>query len=239
VICEKDKEEAVFLQEKFPEAKFHDDLFTANPDKIPDHDLFCAGFPCQSFSMAGKRTGFKDTRGTVFFEILRILKRKRPKIILLENVKGLLSAQDGYCFFRILECLGELGYFIQWQVLNSFWWLPQSRERVFIIGINRKECFKKILPIRESINWDYSKEEGRFIAASYIPTLTKAYQGLGFAQPLIKDSFGIRRLTERECERFQGFPDDWTISLKKRYSALGNAVSVPVISAVIRAIFNA
>jgi len=115
---------------------------------IPDHDLLTAGFPCQTFSTQGKRLGFKDTRGTLFFDVARIIKAKRPKYILLENVKGLLSHDKGKTFKVIVSTLTELGYDIQWQMLNSkYFGVPQSRERVYIIGYFRGKGEQKILPL--------------------------------------------------------------------------------------------
>jgi len=86
------------------------DIRTVEASEIPDHDLLCAGYPCQSFSIAGKRRGFEDTRGTLFFEICRIAKVKRPKLLLLENVKGLLSHDKGKTFYTTIKSLDELGY---------------------------------------------------------------------------------------------------------------------------------
>ncbi len=117
-------------------------------DEIPDHDLLCGGFPCQSFSVAGKRGGFNDTRGTLFFEIARIVKEKRPKYILLENVKGLLSHDKGRTFKIILSTLTELHYDVQTMVLNSKnFGVPQNRERVFIVGHTRGVPRPKVFPI--------------------------------------------------------------------------------------------
>jgi DNA (cytosine-5)-methyltransferase 1 len=119
--------------------------------EFPDFDLLCAGFPCQAFSIAGKRKGFGDTRGTLFFEVARILEIKRPAYILLENVKGLLNHEKGKTFSKILQTLDELGYEVQWMVLNSkFFGIPQNRERVFIIGNLRGQPRPEILPIRKS-----------------------------------------------------------------------------------------
>ena len=112
--------------------------------------MLCGGFPCQAFSIAGKRRGFEDIRGTMFFEVARILKVKRPKIVFLENVKGLLNHNKGETFRVILQTLDELGYEVQWMVLNSkFFGVPQNRERVFIIGNLRGERRPEILPFRE------------------------------------------------------------------------------------------
>ncbi len=131
------------------------DIRTVDAKDIPDHDLLCGGFPCQSFSIAGKRRGFDDTRGTLFFEIARILKEKRPRLCLLENVKGLLSHDNGRTFKTIISTLVELGYDIQWQVLNSKnFGVPQNRERVFIIGHLRGTPRPKVFPIGESNEWD-------------------------------------------------------------------------------------
>lgn len=115
---------------------------------LPDFDLVCGGFPCQSFSIAGHRKGFEDTRGTLFFEIARILGAKKPPFVLLENVPGLLSHDEGRTFAVILGALSRLGYHVEWQVLNSKdFGVPQSRQRVFIVGYLGAGCAGKILPI--------------------------------------------------------------------------------------------
>lgn len=120
-------------------------------DSIPEHEILCGGFPCQAFSVAGKRAGFDDTRGTLFFEIARIAKAKRPKYLFLENVKGLLSHDQGKTFRVILQVLDELGYDVEWHVLNSKdFGVPQNRERVFIIGHLRGERTKKVFPLEEA-----------------------------------------------------------------------------------------
>lgn len=113
-------------------------------------DVICGGFPCQAFSVAGKRKGFLDeTRGTLFFEIARAAKQNKPRILFLENVKGLLSHDKGRTFGIILNTLDELGYDCEWQVLNSKnFGVPQNRERVFIIGHLRGERGREVFPIR-------------------------------------------------------------------------------------------
>lgn len=114
------------------------DITQVNERDIPDHDLLVGGFPCQAFSIAGQRKGFEDTRGTLFFDVLRILKEKRPKYFLLENVKNLISHDGGKTFRVILDSLAELDYVIDFTVLNSKdFGVPQSRERTFICGIYR------------------------------------------------------------------------------------------------------
>lgn len=112
-------------------------------------DVICGGFPCQSFSVAGKRGGFADTRGTMFFEIARAAKQIKPRFLFLENVKGLLSHEKGETFAAILSTLDELGYDAEWQLLNSKdFGVPQNRERVFIIGHIRGSGGREVFPIR-------------------------------------------------------------------------------------------
>lgn len=111
-------------------------------------DAICGGFPCQAFSIAGHRRGFEDTRGTLFFEVARFASILKPKYLFLENVKGLLSHDKGNTFEVILSALDELGYDVEWQVLNSKdFGVPQNRERVFIIGHLRGERGRKVFPI--------------------------------------------------------------------------------------------
>ena len=130
---------------------YYDDARKIDPNELPDLDLICGGFPCQSFSIAGKRKGFSDTRGTLFFEIARIAAIKKPKYLLLENVPGLLSHDEGRTFATILSTLDEIGYDVWWQVCNSAnFGVPQSRNRLYIIGYNRKKCEGEILPFNQT-----------------------------------------------------------------------------------------
>jgi DNA (cytosine-5)-methyltransferase 1 len=111
------------------------DITKIPSEQIPNHDILCAGFPCQAFSIAGKRLGFQDTRGTLFFDVSRILKEKKPKAFILENVKGLVNHDKGKTLKVILETLKELGYSYQYKVLNSSdYGIPQSRERWYCVG---------------------------------------------------------------------------------------------------------
>ena len=111
-------------------------------------DVICGGFPCQAFSIAGNRRGFEDTRGTLFFEIARFASILRPKYLFLENVRGLLNHDGGATFETIIRTLDELGYDVEWQVLNSKdFGVPQNRERVFIIGHLRGGSGRKVFPL--------------------------------------------------------------------------------------------
>ena len=125
------------------------DARTIEPERMPDFDLLCAGFPCQAFSIAGKREGFADARGTLFFEIARILEAKRPSYFILENVPGLLSHDKGRTFCTILSTLSELGYHVEWKVLNSKdFGVPQARKRVYIVGYLDPRLSGKIFPLK-------------------------------------------------------------------------------------------
>ena len=132
--CEIDKYARQTDAKNFGHEPEYTDVREINPGELEDFDCLCAGFPCQAFSIAGKRRGFDDTRGTLFFEIMRIAREKQPSILFLENVKGLLSHDKGETFRTIIESMDELGYDVEWQVLDSANWVPQHRERIFIIG---------------------------------------------------------------------------------------------------------
>ena len=114
----------------------HGDITKIDAKDIPDHDVIAAGFPCQSFSVAGKRGGFEDARGTLFFEVARIASEKQPKVLLLENVKGLVGHDKGKTLDTIVKTLNEIGYRVDFEVLNSkYFGVPQNRERIFIVAI--------------------------------------------------------------------------------------------------------
>lgn len=130
---------------------FCEDARTIEPDKMPEFDLLCGGFPCQSFSTAGLRKGFSESRGTLFFELARILEARHPSYFLFENVPGLLSHDKGQTFCTILRALSDLGYCVEWTVLDSKnFAVPQSRKRVYIAGFFDNRCAGKILPFREA-----------------------------------------------------------------------------------------
>ena len=130
---------------------FCDDARAIETGRMPCFDLLCAGFPCQAFSIAGKREGFADARGTLFFEIARLAEARQPAYFLLENVPGLLSHDKGRTFYTILRTFWELGYHVEWKVLNSKdFGIPQSRRRVYIVGYLDGRCAGKILPFPET-----------------------------------------------------------------------------------------
>ena len=264
-------------------------------ENLPTFDLLVGGFPCQAFSVAGKRRGFDDTRGTLFFEIARILKEKKPRYFLLENVKNLLSHDKGRTFQEMLRILSELGYDVLWEIFNSKdYGVPQNRERIYIKGFLREKCGQEILSISKFctennnrlITVKTNKSQGRRIYSVDGVSSTLGANGGGqggktglyqidekrsipctlegnfFAlntsprwMPLKKKidnyifeenedgdfEYKIRRLTPIECERLQGFPDEWTrygsdgteMSDTQRYKMCGNAVTTTVVQHII------
>lgn len=199
-----DAQARVTYKANFGDAPFGDISFEATKKHIPDgFDVLCAGFPCQAFSIAGKRGGFEDTRGTMFFEVAEILRRKQPKAFFLENVKGLISHGKGTTLATILNVLrNELNYFVpEPQVLNARnYGVAQNRERILIVG------FRKDLGVT---NFDYPKpiaqkfafrdvKENRVVSAKYylstryLQTLINHKQrheskGNGFGYEIISD----------------------------------------------------
>lgn len=245
-----DKHASQIYKKRFPKTKFFEgDIRTVDINRLPNFDLLCGGFPCQAFSIAGKRKGFDDTRGTLFFEIAKILRAKKPKVVFLENVRGLLSHENGRTFGRIIEVLGDLGYWVEWEVLNSKnFGVPQNRERVFIIGHLAGESSKQVFPIGQSHGKTTKKHgEGRFMISNSPERENKRQNGRRFKEDGeemftltgqdihgVSNGKSVRRLTPVECERLQGFPDNWTEGLSdtQRYKCMGNAVTVNVIQAI-------
>ena len=272
--CEWDKYARETYKKNFGSYPEYDDAKDLHPQSLPYFDVLCAGFPCQAFSIAGKRLGFEDTRGTIFFEIARIAKEKRPPYLFLENVRGLLSHDKGRTFDTIISTLDEMGYDAEWQVLNSKYFVPQNRERIFIIGHLRDRSSRKVFPLG-----DFDKETDKQKPKEIVGIVNDKGNLRGVENSTCIDSnywkgcdnhaqrtliytaqvnqnmkqkvqtrdntwtlstsandFGvmegqrIRRLMPIECERLQGFPDNWTIgSDTQRYKQCGNAVTVNVV----------
>lgn len=167
---------ATQVYEKHFKHKNYGDATKINPRELPDFDLLVGGFPCQAFSIAGKRKGFDDTRGTLFFDIARILAEKKPRLVVLENVKGLLSHEGGKTFQTIVGVLTDLGYFVEWQVLNSKnFGVPQNRERVFIIGHLRGEPRRKVFPIGENTESIVKQCDKKVQKGEIAQTITATY----------------------------------------------------------------
>lgn len=287
-----DKYAVSIYERHYPNHTNYGDATKIKTEDLPDFEFLVGGFPCQAFSVAGKRKGFDDTRGTLFFEIARVLKDKRPRYFLLENVKGLLSHNKGETFQTILEVLSDLGYYVQWTVLNSAdFQVPQRRERVFIEGYLGGESTGEVLSVRRNCSKNITKvnsfRDTHRSFSVYPDTNTKTVRlrestRKGYKDVKVGDGielsrshcnirrgvshedatgtlntqegswgtldkdYRIRKLTPRECERLQAFPDDWTkygkdgelISDTQRYKCCGNAVTTTVITAIVDEMFD-
>ncbi len=225
--------------------------------EIPDHDLLLAGFPCQPFSIAGDRKGFEDTRGTLFFDIARILEAKRPAAFVLENVRMLQGHNGGRTIARIMETLAELGYSAEFRVLNAMHFgLPQKRERIFIVGSHEAKAFEwpvggvPMKPLSAVLETDvpakhYASEQirqNRLAKHDPTPELTIWHEnksGHVKARPYCSAlragaSYnyllvnGERRLTPREMLRLQGFPDSYRQACSDHQTRRQAGNSLPV-----------
>ena len=251
------------------------DVRQVESSSIPDFDVFTGGFPCQPYSLAGNKEGLTDVRGTLFFDIVRILKEKQPSAFLLENVKNIQSTHNGDDFKVILDHLKALGYHVKHEVLGGHTHgnAPQCRERMFLVGFLdqvKSENFKfpQTIPLTSKLNdiidrtnkaaekYYYTPKSQYYnmmkdamtnesiyqMRRVYMrenkngvcPTLTANMGGGGHNVPVIKDSFGIRKLTPKECLGFQGFPEDFKIVVSDVhiYKQTGNAVVVPLIKRI-------
>lgn len=217
------------------------DISRIKAEDVPDHDLFCAGFPCQPFSIIGKRQGFADMRGTLFFEIIRILTVKRPRAVILENVKQLATADKGNVLCQMISELRALDYHVDTKVLNALdYGLPQKRERILIVGTQDPfdkfpwpKGDKPMKPLSEILEPDPPK---RFFVSERIFKSRKATHESDHKPSIWHENKagnvssypyscalragasynyllvnGERRLTPREMHRLQGFPDSFEI----------------------------
>tara|TARA_A100001201_G_scaffold23322_2_gene26573 strand:+ start:2587 stop:3528 length:942 start_codon:yes stop_codon:yes gene_type:complete len=138
------------FKRRFKNAEGLGSVVDINPDRLPRIDLITFGFPCQDLSIAGRRKGFKGERSSLFYEATRIIRATKPKYFIFENVKGTFSSNKGEDFTLILQEIADLGYDGQWQLLNTRWFLPQNRERVYFVGHIRGECRPEVFPIGET-----------------------------------------------------------------------------------------
>lgn len=216
---------------------FPEDITKIDSYNIPDFDILCAGFPCQAFSQAGHKKGFKDTRGTLFFDVARILKEKKPKYFILENVSNLLKHDSGKTFDIIKNTLTEIGYSFEYKILKtSSYGLPQHRPRIYIVGFLEKKVFSFPEPVgllynmSDILNGECNKEIGYTLRVG------------GRASPINDrhnwDGYIVNgkevRLTIEQAKKMQGFPESFCfpVSHNQAMKQLGNSVSPLVIEAI-------
>ena len=158
----------------FNEAQKLGRIESIQPRSLPRLDLVTFGFPCQDLSIAGKRGGIRASRSGLFFEAMRIIRAKRPRYIIFENVKGLFSSNEGQDFIVCLQEIANAGYDGEWQLLNTRWFLPQNRERVFFVGHLRGERRPKVFPIKGK-----SEKSERKVGTVFPTILSRDYKGVG------------------------------------------------------------
>ena len=223
-----DKYAIAVYKHHFSEVINYGDATRINPENLPGFDLLTAGFPCQAFSLAGKRKGLEDCRGTLFYEIARIVSVKKPKLLLLENIKELLSHDKGKTFGLILSTFSDLGYICEWQVFDSKdFRVPQNRKRVFITGHFGGRNSKQIFPIirkNNKIFRVFNKQIRKEVHPCAKPQCS-AHKMQGSTIKKVNDNMftltaimthgilidgRLRFLTPIEYERLMGLEDDWT-----------------------------
>lgn len=265
---ENDKNAIKTFNENFDIPVDSNDIRNVNEHDLPDFDIMLAGFPCQAFSVAGYREGFNDrkNRGNLFFELERIFKFKKPRIIFLENVKNLETHDKGNTLKYILNSLYKENYYVKYKVMNTMEYgnLPQNRERIYIVAFLNKNISDIIENnVKEKYYYNYSnfkyydilKEQilnkdtiyqwrrkyVRENKSNVCPTLTANMGTGGHNVPLILTNNGIRKLTPKECFKFQGFPDSFklpNIADSHLYKQAGNSVSISVIRRIANEIFK-
>lgn len=287
---EKDKFAAETFRLNFPDIRYLNkpiEELNVRGDSLDSVDIMTAGFPCQPFSVAGEKRGFKDERGLLFLHIIRIIKEfghKKPKVLLLENVKNFKTHDKGRTFKRVQTEIQKAGYWFteaNAKLMNTAHYcdIPQNRDRIFMVALSCDHFasnnfqFPEPLPkgslrqVKEFLDLDRKATENFYFkpGSQYYPYFTQAieagerdsiYQlrrsyvrenksGMCFTlmanmgdgghnQPVIKDRWGIRKLTPRECARLQGYADSWfkipeTLSKTQIYKQLGNSITVPLV----------
>jgi DNA (cytosine-5)-methyltransferase 1 len=235
----------LFDKDGIPTPLFAWDITEFPIEKIPDHDILCAGFPCQPFSQAGFKLGFDDTRGTLFFDIANIIKNKKPKAFFLENVRGLRNHDNGRTFATIERVINELGYSFHHKIVSaSDFNLPQLRPRIFMVG------FRNDI---NDVSFEFPEPVERTISMSDVFDGAKVNREIGFTLRVggkgssIEDRRNwdayyvngeVRRIGPKEGKRMQGFPDSFIFPVSKAEAMkqLGNSVAINAIEAVARKI---
>jgi DNA (cytosine-5)-methyltransferase 1 len=248
----------------WPNISVSKDIATLSAETIPSADVWCGGFPCQDLSVArgsNGRHGLSGTRSGLFFKLAELAVKKRPKVILIENVHGLLNSNNGKDFAELLHTLGNMGYAVSWRLLNSrYFGVPQSRPRVYICAWLHNPIAAGNVLFEDRAPCPAANERAAFLATSWtggqgpiapklafcLAATSGRHTGTDWSRTYISYFDAVRRLTPLECERLQGFPDGWTAlattaldaerSDSLRYHALGNAVSVAVVEWIARRI---
>lgn len=246
------------LKKHWPEIQLESDITNLHEKAIPDADVWCGGFPCQDVSVARGakgRAGLKGKNSGLFYPFAELIDKNKPKVLLIENVTGLLSSHNGQDFRIILETLSKMGYAVSWRVMNSrYYGSPQSRPRVFICAV-LENYNVAVSSLYEEQKGSRPKNQRKGFLMPSVCEVTGAkvakvayclaatsgrHTGTDWSRTYVSYESAVRRLTPTECEGLQGFPLDWTAIPSSitsadldldghRYHALGNAVAVPVL----------
>jgi DNA (cytosine-5)-methyltransferase 1 len=245
------------LEQHWPAVVLGHDIAAVPAPSIPDADVWCGGFPCQDLSVARGslgRHGLNGSRSGLFFRFASLAEKKRPRVIVIENVHGLLNSNDGKDFAELLYTLERLNYAVSWRLLNSrYFGLPQSRPRVYICAWLKNPVAAGNVLFESRRPIPATNERSAFLETSWtsgagpitpkvafcLAATSGRHTGTDWSRTYVAYADEARRLTPTECERLQGFPDNWTelknpsVDMEKsdslRYHALGNAVSVKVV----------
>ena len=254
------------LQMHWPNTAKATDICKVVPEEIPDAEVWCGGFPCQDISVArasAKRMGLDGARSGLFFQYANLIEAKTPEVVIIENVEGLFNSNKGRDFGIILQRLNQLGYAVAWRLVNSrYFGVPQSRSRVYIC------CWKNNPTKAAKVMFDPQGAEKPRNARNDFITLANTgsefpkvpvvsyclaassgrHTGTDWSRTYVVCEDGIRRLTPKESERLQGFPDSWTLPNDLnmdideidtlRYQAIGNAVSIPVVEWIAKRVYS-
>ena len=230
----------------FEQGRFVGDITKVSPSDIPDFDIVCGGFPCQPFSNAGRRLGFDDPRGNLFFYVAEIIRNKSPKAFFLENVRGLLKHADGKTFETIQRILkDELGYSLFWKLVRGTdFGVPQHRPRVFLVGF-RDKAIQFNFPERVPLSFTMSDVFGGKCSRDVGFTLRCGGRGSALNDRRNWDRYLVDgrevRLSSKTAKILQGLPEDFEfpVSEAQAMKQLGNSVVVPAIEAVGKAVIDA
>jgi DNA (cytosine-5)-methyltransferase 1 len=239
-----DKQARVTYEANHSIERFVGDITQVHERDVPDHDILCGGFPCQPFSQAGKKHGFDDIRGTLFFDIARILAEKRPAAVLLENVRNLVKHGDGQTFARILSVLDDLGYDVVHKIVKaSDYGLPQHRPRVFIVAFDRTRGGLGDFIFPQPMNLAYTMSDifGSPCDKTIGMTLRVGGRRSGLGNRHNWDSYLVdgreRIITVQEGLMMLGFPSEFQMprSQTAAFRQIGNSVAVPTVYAIAKA----
>ena len=292
-----DKHAIANYKYNYPNAEYIGSVVDIRPRDFKGIDIITFGSPCQDFSLAGKRKGLEGERSSLIEYAIRAISDIRPSVFIWENVKGAFSSNAGADFWAILQAFAHIGnYRLEWQLLNTKWFLPQNRERIYLVGHLANRSEPGVFPITETRRGRVGKGVAQTLDCSCNQAVIGAFRGRNPENPKSRESGlpteqmleinkegvsntltsvqkdnvvlqirdgrdnrsclrsgrvselgykdqSIRRLTEIECERLQGFPDNWTeygnydgiikkIPKTQRYKMLGNAVTVKVVEEI-------